>query len=107
LAVECRSDDDDIRSALGDIEHGPTRRAVDAERGFLAELGGDCSLPAAAHATLAGDGLRIWGLIATPDGTTVISHDVTGPAAAGAALGRSVARHLLDQQGGAALLDGG
>jgi hypothetical protein len=32
---------------------------------------------------------------------------VTGPAAAGAALGRSVARHLLDQQGGAALLDGG
>ena len=107
LAVECRSDDDDIRSALGGIEHGPTRRAVDAERGFLAELGGDCSLPAAAHATLAGDGLRIRGLIATPDGTTLISHEVRGPAAAGAALGRSVARHLLDQQGGAALLDGG
>ena len=51
LAVECRADDDEVRSALERIEHGPTRRAVDAERGFLAELGGDCSLPAGAHAT--------------------------------------------------------
>ena len=65
LAVECRADDDDIRCVLERIEHGPTRRAVDAERGFLAELGGDCSLPAAAHATIAGDGLRIRGLVAT------------------------------------------
>jgi hydroxymethylbilane synthase len=104
LAVECRADDDDIRCVLERIEHGPTRRAVDAERGFLAELGGDCSLPAAAYATIAGDGLRIRGLVATVDGVTVVRHEVSGPATAGAALGRSVARHLLDEQGGAALL---
>ena len=29
-----------------------SRRAVDAERAFLAELGGDCDLPAGAHATV-------------------------------------------------------
>ncbi len=104
LAVECRADDDDVRCVLERIEHGPTRRAVDAERGFLAELGGDCSLPAAAYATIAGDGLRIRGLVATVDGATVVRHEVSGPATAGAALGRSVARHLLDEQGGAALL---
>jgi len=104
LAVECRADDDDVRCVLERVEHGPTRRAVDAERGFLAELGGDCSLPAAAHATIAGDGLRIRGLVATVDGATVVCHEVSGPATAGAALGRSVARHLLDEQGGAALL---
>ena len=105
LAVECRTDDDDVRSALERIEHVPTRRAVDAERGFLAELGGDCSLPAGAYATTAGDTLRIRGLVATADGTVVERHEVSGPAAAGAALGRSVARHLLDEQGGAKLLD--
>ncbi len=104
LAVECRSDDGDTRSALERIEHLPSRRAVDTERGFLAELGGDCSLPAAAHATLAGDGVRVRGLIATPDGATIVRHDLSGPASAGAALGRSVARHLLDEQGGAGLL---
>jgi hydroxymethylbilane synthase len=77
---------------------------VDAERGFLAELGGDCSLPAAAHASAAGDSLRVRGLLATPDGATVLGHEVSGPAAAGAALGRSVASHLLTTQGGARLL---
>ena len=104
LAVECRADDDDVRCVLERIEHGPARRAVDAERGFLAELGGDCSLPAAAYATIAGDGVRIRGLVATVDGATVVRHEVSGPATAGTALGRSVARNLLDEQGGATLL---
>ena len=104
LAVECRSDDEDTRFALGRIQHVPSRRTVDAERGFLAELGGDCSLPAAAYASLAGDSIRVRGLVATPDGVTVVRHEVSGPATAGAAMGRSVARHLLDEQGGARLL---
>jgi hydroxymethylbilane synthase len=104
LAVECRVDDGDTRFALERIEHLPSRRAVDAERGFLAELGGDCSLPAAAHARLAGDSVRVRGLVASTDGTTVVRHDLSGPASAGAALGRSVARHLLDEQDGARLL---
>ncbi|HEX5946526.1 MAG TPA: hydroxymethylbilane synthase [Acidimicrobiales bacterium] len=104
LAVECRSDDEETRFALGRIQHVPSRRTVDAERGFLAELGGDCSLPAAAHASLAGDSIRVRGLVATPDGATVVRHEVSGPATAGAAMGRSVARHLLDEQGGAGLL---
>jgi hydroxymethylbilane synthase len=107
LAVECRAGDDEVRCALERIEHGPSRRTVDAERGFLAELGGDCSLPAAAHATLAGDSVRVTGLVASQDGKVVIRHEVSGPAAAGAALGRSVARHLLDEQGGAGLLGRG
>jgi hydroxymethylbilane synthase len=104
LAVECRSGDADARHLLGRIEHAPARRAVDAERGFLAELGGDCSLPAAAHATLAGDTLRVWGLLASPDGDSVVRHELAGPASSGVALGRSVARQLLDDQGGAKLL---
>ena len=104
LAVECRVDDDEVRCALERIEHGPSRRAVDAERGFLAELGGDCSLPAAAFATQAGDGLRIRALVASEDGKVVVRHETSGPATAGPALGRSVARHLLDEQGGGALL---
>ena len=52
----------------------------------------------------AGLSLAVRGLLATVDGTTVVRHEVTGPAADGEALGRSLARHLLDDQGGAALL---
>jgi hydroxymethylbilane synthase len=104
LAVECRRDDHDVRPLVERIEHGPTRRCVDAERGFLVELGGDCSLPAAAHAKLAGDGIRVEGLVASPDGRKLLRDQVTGPASAGAALGRSLAHQLLREQGGADLL---
>jgi hydroxymethylbilane synthase len=104
LAVECRADHTEGRCLLDRVEHTPSRRAVDAERGFLAELGGDCSLPAAAFATFAGDSLRVRGLVASADGATVLHHEISGPAPAGAALGRSVARHLLDEQGGADIL---
>lgn len=104
LAVECRADDDDVRGLLGLVEHQASRYAVDAERGFLRELGGDCSLPAAAHATIAGPTLRIRGLVATPDGTVVVRHELSGPATTGPALGRRLARHLLDDQDGDKLL---
>lgn len=104
LAVECRKDDDDCRVLVGRIEHRPTRRCVDAERGFLAKLGGDCSLPAAAHAGLAGDSLEVEGIVASIDGRKLLRHQVSGPGNAGSALGRSLASHLLNEQGGAELL---
>jgi hydroxymethylbilane synthase len=53
LAIECRADDEGTQARLAAIEHAPSRRRVDAERSFLIALGGDCDLPAGAHATLA------------------------------------------------------
>jgi hydroxymethylbilane synthase len=104
LAVECRADDDEAAQALAAIDHGPSRRAVLAERAFLAELGGDCDLPAGAHA-VAGPGgeghLRMTGLLATPDGHTILRHRDEGDDVE--ALGRRVARHLLDHGGGSLL----
>lgn len=55
LAIECRADDVATLDLVRAIEHGPSRRRVDAERSFLVALGGDCDLPAGAHATLADD----------------------------------------------------
>ena len=114
IAVECRRDDQQTWRVLSALEHRPSRRAVDAERAFLAELGGDCSLPAGAYATeAAGVRLKLTGLLASPDGSAVVratrelmdrddeSDEHDGPEA----LGRAVARHLLDNRGGRALLD--
>ncbi len=50
VAVECRDDDDRMIRLLAAIDHSPTRRAVEVERAFLAELGSGCSLPVGAHA---------------------------------------------------------
>jgi hydroxymethylbilane synthase len=56
LAVECRRGDERVAGLLAPLDHPPSRAAVDAERAFLVELGGDCSLPAGAHATVDGEG---------------------------------------------------
>lgn len=107
LAVECRVDDEAVRALLGTIEHPPSRRTVDVERAFLAELGGDCDLPAAAHARLDGERVVVDGLLASLDGHVLLRAQRTsaGPTPADAdAAGRALARHLLDDSGGAALL---
>jgi hydroxymethylbilane synthase len=105
LVVECRADDAEARDWLAALDHGPTRRAVEAERAFLAELGGDCDLPAGAHATEVGPGeLHLEALLASLDGHTVLRARRSGSDPA--TLGAGLARHLLDDAGGAALLDG-
>jgi hydroxymethylbilane synthase len=97
LAAECRAGDDATLARLAAIEHGPSRRRVDAERAFLAELGGDCELPAGAHATIvSGDGLHLAAVLAD-DAGTVHRHAAEGDDPT--ALGTEVARHLRDRAG--------
>jgi hydroxymethylbilane synthase len=103
LAVECRADDGPVREALARIDDGPARRAVEAERGYLREIGEGCQLPVGALATVGSDGrLTLTGMIASLDGHTLLRHADT--ADDGVALGRAVARHLLDEGGATALL---
>ena len=95
LAVECRAGDGAVLETLAAIEHRASRLAVDAERAFLAELGGDCTVPAGAWAAVGADGLiDLTGLVASPDGQAVARERRSGDDPA--ELGRSVARLLLE-----------
>ena len=49
VAVETRDGDATTIAAVAAVDHAATRRAVEAERAFLLELGAGCSLPVAAH----------------------------------------------------------
>ena len=49
VAIECREDDRETRDILHAIDHVLSRRAVEHERAFLAELGSGCSLPVGAY----------------------------------------------------------
>jgi hydroxymethylbilane synthase len=104
LALECRSDDTVTRAALAAIHDERVGPLVVAERAFLAELGGGCTLPVGAHAQWAGPGssdLRLTGMMASADGLVVVRHRADGPGPED--LGRAVARYLLDEAGGRAL----
>ncbi len=109
LVIESRAGDRpadrELRGLLGSIEHGSSRRAVEAERGFLQELGGDCDLPAGAFATVDEDDLtdgaptlEIEGLLASRDAKVLLrATAVAGAGVTPEQLGRSVARDLLGQ----------
>ncbi len=103
LANECRADDTATIEALQAIQDPATRRVVDAERAFLDELGGDCDLPAGAHAVLDRDGtIEIVGMLSSLDGRVLIRERRRGDDPD--VLGREVARFLLDERGGTDLL---
>jgi len=104
LVVECRSDDPQTLSLVSALNHEPSRQCVDAERAFLAELGGDCDLPVGAYAVLDSGELCIDALVAAPDGSTMLRDSRRCSIADGEATGRAMARYLLDDAGGSALL---
>ena len=115
LAVECRADDEDTRELLAAIDHRRSRRAVEAERAWLAEIGGGCDAPVGAYATTTGEGegdgegdsgggtIHLIAILASGDGRLMLRHEDDGDDPA--ELGRRVARHVLDNAGGRMLLD--
>ena len=108
LAVECRADDGPTIGRLAAVDHPATWACVEAERGFLARLGGGCSLPVGAHATLgAGDELHIEAMLASLDGRSVLRATALGPRTDGPEMGAGLAEKLLGSGGAAILADAG
>ena len=102
LAVECRADDSETLELVARIEDRDSRRAVDAERSFLTELGGDCDLPAGAHATTGDGSIAISGVLASLDGRVLLRLAVEGDDPV--VIGRLLAHTLLHDRGGSDLL---
>jgi hydroxymethylbilane synthase len=71
LAVQCRSDDAQTLGHLTVLEDVQTRDAVEAERMFLAALGGGCSLPVGAYAEKQNGSWMVSTVIVAPDGTDI------------------------------------
>jgi hydroxymethylbilane synthase len=91
LAVECRAGDE---ARFASVEHARSRTAVDAERAFLAELGGGCNLPVGAHAVVSDDGeVTLTAMLGSLDGHLVLREWASG--ADPVEVGRSVAERLL------------
>ena len=55
-----------------ELDHGPTHRAIEAERGFAKRLGANCQTPIAAYAKLENGKLTIDGMVAAASGKLVL-----------------------------------
>ncbi len=68
LAAEVRSDSADVLDVLRRVQDDDTVDSFEAERAFLAEIGGGCRSPVAACARPLGGRLVVRAMAATPDG---------------------------------------
>lgn len=72
IAVQCRAGDQAALELLAPLDDWPTRAEVQAEREFLAALGGGCTAPVAANAQYADRTLILRGVVASLDGQKTI-----------------------------------
>ena len=104
LGVEARTSDSEVLEILRSVDHAGTRLQALAERAFLGRLGAGCHTPVAGHARLDGGAISIAGIVASPDGVTVLAGEVSGPGSQAEALGERLAADLI-ARGARALLD--
>lgn len=105
VAVQVRADAKALASRLEPIDHSPTRAAVEAERAFLAALGGGCQRPIAAHGTPSGEHLQLDGAVLDRDGRHVVRGQGEDTIDQSVALGTRLAGQLV-ATGARALLAG-
>src|SRR5262249_21868653 len=70
LALETRQDAS-IRETLALLDDITTYAEVSAERAFLIRLGGGCQVPLGAYAKIEREKLKIIGVVANPDGSSL------------------------------------
>ncbi|MGE0179933.1 MAG: hydroxymethylbilane synthase [Sphingomonas sp.] len=71
IGIEIAAGRDDLCALLQPINHDPTRAAVEAERGFLCRLGGNCHSAVAARASCYPDAMSFSAEILGADGREV------------------------------------
>ena len=107
LAIQCRTEDAEVRHLLAPLEDAATRVAVTAERAFMARLEGGCTVPLAGHATVEGSTVHLRGLVGRPDGSKVVEGERSGPVETALSLGESLAEELLSRGAAEILRDFG
>lgn len=105
LAIECRSDNKEVRDMLAFLNDLSTKQATDAERAFLGLIEGGCQVPIGVHAEVENDNVKIEAVIASLDGSKVLRNNITGPAVNAADLGRKLGQQMLAEGGEQILAD--
>lgn len=77
IAIQCRQNPE-MLALLKPIHDAQTERCTLAERAFLEGLGGGCSLPISALASINGQQIRLRAQVLKPDGTGKIEKELMG-----------------------------
>ncbi len=99
LGLQIRKKDSALAYVLAKLNHTPTAVAITAERSYLRALGGGCRLPIAAYGLIAGQRLTLEGLVAAPNGISIIRDKVWGALDEAEELGKGLADMIMEKGG--------
>jgi hydroxymethylbilane synthase len=77
LAIQLRRDDGELLALVSALEHSDTALIVEAERGVMSAVDGDCKTPVAAFAERRAGELCLTALLAEPDGSRLRRKQLT------------------------------
>jgi hydroxymethylbilane synthase len=97
LGIECREDDAEVIALISPLQNSLTYQRILAERSLCRRLGGSCHVPIASFAEVDAEGIRLRGIVADPDGSTVLRAERRMLHADAETLGIEVADDLLKQ----------
>ncbi len=99
LGIEIRAGDTATREHLKFLDDPAARASTTAERALLNELGGGCQVPIGAFAEVQGDSVVLFGVVARPDGSTVLRECRTdsNPSELGTIMGKTLLRRGGDE----------
>jgi hydroxymethylbilane synthase len=95
LAIEARSDDQEVVELLALLNHVPTWQSITAERAFLEALGGGCRAPITALGTMEYGTLRLGGMVADVGTRKIIRASAMDSTLSAQELGVRLAQKLL------------
>lgn len=95
LAIECRSDDEEIKQLLASIHDEDTARAVTTERLFLQAFDEGEQAPIGGYAFISEGLIHLRGMVISLDGQIVLTYEATGENPQ--ELAEEVANHLINQ----------
>jgi len=95
LAIEARSDDQEVVELLASLNHVPTWQSITAERAFLEALGGGCRAPITALGTMKYGTLQLEGMVADVGTRKIIRASAMDSTLSAQELGVRLAQKLL------------
>jgi hydroxymethylbilane synthase len=105
IALEVRSDNNQVRALVARIDDAPAAAALVAERAVVRRLGGGCQMPIGAYAAPADGTLVLTAVVISLDGARAVRAEATGPVDRADTLGATVAERLLEQGAGEILAE--
>lgn len=96
MGVETRADAESLLHLLAALDHPETRIGVTAERALLDELQGGCQVPLGAWGRIEQAELVLEARVLSADGSEDVRERIAGPPERADALGRELARRMLE-----------